>query len=74
MPEDEMLSASKFKRGRHAFLYDNGKMHDLGALGAISAHDSSFAYAVNDHGQVAGFGYLPSLLAPWLMPFFTRLA
>jgi probable HAF family extracellular repeat protein len=43
----------------HAFLYDNGRMHDLGALGANSAHNSSFAYAVNDLGQVVGFGYLP---------------
>jgi len=43
----------------HAFLYDNGHMEDLGGLGPNSSKNAT-AYAINDHAQVVGFGYLPS--------------
>ena len=36
---------------RHAFLWDDGKMRDLGALHRST---SSSASAINDHGQVVG--------------------
>jgi len=39
-------------RGRwHAFVWQKGKLTDLGTFGA----SQSWAYAVNDHGQVAGY-------------------
>jgi probable HAF family extracellular repeat protein len=38
----------------HAFLYSNGKSHDLGTLGGLSNGDSE-GLAINDKGQVAGW-------------------
>jgi probable HAF family extracellular repeat protein len=37
----------------HAFLYSNGTMSDLGALGG-ALYDYSEAYAINGSGQVVG--------------------
>ena len=36
----------------HAFLYKNGAMSDIGTLGT-----SSYAYAINDAGQIVGYFY-----------------
>jgi len=42
-------------KGTHAFLYSNGAMQDLGALGEDSAGNvSSSAIAINDAGEVIG--------------------
>jgi probable HAF family extracellular repeat protein len=36
----------------------NGNMQDLGGFGPNSASNATFAYGINDHGQVVGFGYI----------------
>ena len=43
--------------GRHAFLYSNGQMTDLGTLGGTDSTGSasSFATAINAGGQVVGY-------------------
>ena len=41
---------------QRAFLYDNGRMIDLGTLGGRQ----SFAYGLNIHGQVVGSAQVPS--------------
>jgi probable HAF family extracellular repeat protein len=38
----------------HAFLYSNGMMTDLGTLGGFSSDLFSYAYGINDTGQVVG--------------------
>ncbi len=38
--------------GNHAFLYSGGQLKDLGTLGAV--FDSSYAYGINNAGQVIG--------------------
>ena len=40
----------------HAFHYSNGAMTDLGALGDVA----SFAYGINDNGQVVGTAHTAS--------------
>jgi probable HAF family extracellular repeat protein len=38
----------------HAVLWSNGTMTDLGVIGGSSASLSSYAYGINDNGQVVG--------------------
>lgn len=38
----------------HAFLWQNGSMSDLGVIGSSSASLNSFAYGINDNGQIVG--------------------
>ena len=38
----------------HAFLYDNDVMTDLGTIGALCNPGNSYAYDINDVGQVTG--------------------
>ena len=53
-------------RNRHAFLWENGKLSDLGILG-VGEQASSWASAINDRGEVVGgsstrgLGYHPFL-------------
>jgi hypothetical protein len=42
----------------HAYIYSNANMQDLGAFGPNSAIYATFAYGINDHGQVVGCNYL----------------
>ena len=43
----------------HAFLYQDGKMRDLGSLGDKGGKtDQSFAMGVNSAGQVVGYAFL----------------
>ena len=44
--------------GNHAFLYSDGQLKDLGTLGAV--FDSSYAYGINNAGQVVGVSKTPS--------------
>src|SRR5262249_12196660 len=46
------------KQREHAFLWINGVMQDLGTIGNVDGH--SYAYAVNDAGQVVGAAQAPS--------------
>lgn len=44
----------------HAFLYENGKMADLGSLDRSgSKSDQSFALGVNSTGHAVGYAFLP---------------
>jgi probable HAF family extracellular repeat protein len=38
----------------HAFLWQNGSMSDLGVIGGSSASLNSYAYGINDSGQIVG--------------------
>jgi probable HAF family extracellular repeat protein len=49
----------------HAALWQNGLIEDLGTLGG----PASFAYFINDHGQVAGISYTDSTSTD-IHPFF----
>ncbi len=54
----QVVGDSKTSSGQeHAFLYSNGAMTDLGNSGA-----SSYAYGVNDSGQVAGYSIASSVI------------
>jgi probable HAF family extracellular repeat protein len=54
-------SADTATRGvYHAFLYSNGKMHDLGVLTTAGEGNFSNAGAINNHGQVTGQAGVPS--------------
>jgi len=45
---------------RHAFLYSGGSISDLGALGVNRfGSDYSYAYGMNDKGQVVGVSSIP---------------
>jgi probable HAF family extracellular repeat protein len=48
------IKGHSFDQGfvRHAFLWSNGVMTDLGTLGSLG--QTSFAYGINDSGQVVG--------------------
>jgi probable HAF family extracellular repeat protein len=46
-----------FPFGRHAFIYTDGQMEDLGILRVIDS--GSYAQAINNHGQVAGTSWNP---------------
>ncbi|QJD98693.1 DUF3466 family protein [Massilia forsythiae] len=45
----------------HAFVYTNGDLTDLGTFGGTDSH----AYAINDHGQVAGSAFDTPTNGPW---------
>src|SRR5436853_38851 len=44
-------------KGYHAFLYANGQMNDLGALGGTDPYGNRYSYpvAINGAGQVVGW-------------------
>lgn len=45
---------------RHAFLWERGRMRDLGALGSHEGFERSEATALNERGQVVGWSTTPS--------------
>lgn len=45
----------------HAFLYSDGRVQDLGAIGAVT--NSSYATALNDNGEVVGTANIPAAAA-----------
>jgi probable HAF family extracellular repeat protein len=49
-----------FGQQMHAFLWENGRMNDLGTLGG----PDSIAFAANDLGQVIGFSYTDDVINP----------
>ena len=55
--EGQLVGASSASSGTHAFLWQDGVMTDLGALGG--GYPDSVAKAINDQGQVVGYSYLP---------------
>ncbi|MDO8336094.1 MAG: HAF repeat-containing protein, partial [Candidatus Saccharibacteria bacterium] len=48
----QVVGASNTVGSRHAFLYANGTMSDLGTLGG---YQDSQAQAINNNGQVVGY-------------------
>jgi probable HAF family extracellular repeat protein len=50
----------------HAFLISGSQPIDLGTLGNMPSHDQSFAYAVNDQGQVVGASSTPVAIHAFL--------
>jgi len=39
---------------RHAFVYDKGVMRDIGCFSSDTGTCNTYAFAINDHGQVVG--------------------
>jgi probable HAF family extracellular repeat protein len=52
----QIVGWSDIGRGnKHAFLYDDGKMIDLGTLCDYCSRNSSYAYDINEMGQIVGY-------------------
>ena len=55
----DVYDAQHAPHGRHAFLFSNGQMTDLGGLGTDgNGGSTSSATALNDSGQVTGYSYV----------------
>jgi len=56
-----VVGSSETADGRsHAFLYADGQMTDLGALGGDNPGWTTTAQGINTAGQIVGYSYLPS--------------
>jgi probable HAF family extracellular repeat protein len=50
----QIVGESGVGNGWHGFLWQNGSMTDLGALPDAPYGSFSFAYGINDRGQIVG--------------------